>query len=239
MKVIVDKNIIEVNGIYSTQVQAEGYTREALRVDLAGDITREQLESMTNNIWELVDGEEIVGTCEGFNTLVKHEAVFAKVQTKQEEIDEAIAGAENTLAEITGGAVAVGDTDAAAQYRAAIESLIDDLDDSIALTVPVLYAEWNDVGEYEVGNRVRYNGVLYKCLQAHTAQATWTPNVVSSLWAKVLIEDYTTVPAWTQPDSTNPYMIGDKVTHNDKTWVSTVDNNVWEPGTAGVWEETV
>ena len=25
-------------------------------------------------------------------------------------------------------------------------------------------------------------------------------------------------------------MIGDKVTHNDKTWVSIVDNNVWEPG---------
>lgn len=37
------------------------------------------------------------------------------------------------------------------------------------------------------------------------------------------------------PDSTNPYMTGDKVTHNGSTWVSTCDNNVWEPGVYG-WE---
>ena len=39
-----------------------------------------------------------------------------------------------------------------------------------------------------------------------------------------------------QPDSTNPYAKGDKVTHNGKTWQSTTDNNVWEPGVYG-WEE--
>ena len=31
-------------------------------------------------------------------------------------------------------------------------------------------------------------------------------------------------------------MKGDKVTYNGKTWVSTVDNNVWAPETYG-WEE--
>ena len=41
------------------------------------------------------------------------------------------------------------------------------------------------------------------------------------------------IPEWEQPDSTNPYMMGDKVTHNEKTWESTVDNNVWEPGVYG------
>ena len=40
---------------------------------------------------------------------------------------------------------------------------------------------------------------------------------------------------WEQPESTNPYMKGDKVTHAGKTWVSTIDNNVWEPGVYG-WE---
>ena len=30
--------------------------------------------------------------------------------------------------------------------------------------------------------------------------------------------------------------IGDKVTHNGKTWVSDIDNNVWEPGLHG-WTE--
>ena len=45
-----------------------------------------------------------------------------------------------------------------------------------------------------------------------------------------------TVPEWEQPDSTNPYAKGDKVTHNGKTWISTADGNVWEPGVYG-WEE--
>ena len=31
-------------------------------------------------------------------------------------------------------------------------------------------------------------------------------------------------------------MTGDKVRHNEKVWVSTIDNNVWEPGVYG-WDE--
>lgn len=62
------------------------------------------------------------------------------------------------------------------------------------------------------------------------------PNVASSLFAKVLIPDENVIPAWEQPDSTNPYMIGDKVMHNNKYWISIMDANVWEPGVYG-WEE--
>ena len=46
----------------------------------------------------------------------------------------------------------------------------------------------------------------------------------------------TGIGEWKQPDSTNPYQKGDKVTHNGKTWESTADNNVWEPGVYG-WTE--
>jgi hypothetical protein len=56
------------------------------------------------------------------------------------------------------------------------------------------------------------------------------------LFAKLLIPDDDVIPAWEQPDSTNPYKIGDKVSHKDIIWVSIVDNNVWEPGVYG-WEE--
>ena len=45
-----------------------------------------------------------------------------------------------------------------------------------------------------------------------------------------------TIPEWVQPDSTNSYSKGDKVTHNGKTWVSDIDNNVWEPGVY-VWTD--
>lgn len=108
--------------------------------------------------------------------------------------------------------------------------------DETALSAIELYPIWNESATYSVGDRVRYNDVLYKCLQAHTAQSTWTPTDAPSLWTKVLIPTPSVIPEWEQPESTNPYMKGDKVKHNGKTWESTVDNNVWEPGVYG-WSE--
>lgn len=108
--------------------------------------------------------------------------------------------------------------------------------DEAALTGKDLYPLWNETAIYKKDQRVRFNNVLYKCLQSHTAQATWTPTDAPSLWAKVLIPDPEVIPEWEQPESTNPYMKGDKVKHKGKTWVSTVDNNVWEPGVYG-WTE--
>ena len=124
----------------------------------------------------------------------------------------------------------------AIRMREIIELAVTSLTDEIALEVVTLFPEWKEDIAYEADVRVKYNGVLYRCLTTHTSQATWTPDVSPSLFTKVLIPDENTIPAWEQPDSTNSYMTGDKVTHNNKTWVSTVDNNVWEPGAYG-WEE--
>ena len=41
-----------------------------------------------------------------------------------------------------------------------------------------------------------YEGILYKCLQAHIPQAAWTPTAAPSLWAKVLIPDANVIPEW-------------------------------------------
>lgn len=112
--------------------------------------------------------------------------------------------------------------------------------DAQALEVPELYDEYEANGTYERGDRKRYNGVLYKCLNDHTAQTGWTPENAPSLWVKVLIPDPEQIPEWEQPESTNGYGKGDKVTHAGKTWESLVDGNVWEPGatgTEGVWKE--
>lgn len=108
--------------------------------------------------------------------------------------------------------------------------------DEQAVEASAAYPEWKEDCEYAVGNRVMYGDVLYKVLTAHTSQETWTPDVSASLFAKVLIPDIDIIPAWEQPDSTNAYMTGDKVTHNGKTWISEIDNNVWEPGAYG-WTE--
>lgn len=127
-------------------------------------------------------------------------------------------------------------TELAYKLRPYIELAAQSLDDTDALEAVQLYPTWKSGVAYEVDIRVQYNGILYRVLQAHTSQETWTPDVAHSLFAKVLIPDPTVIPAWEQPDSTNPYMKGDKVTHIGKTWVSSIDNNVWEPGVYG-WEE--
>jgi chitodextrinase len=126
------------------------------------------------------------------------------------------------------------------ETQAFIDSLIklrDSLNDEIALTAVEVYPQWRANGEeYKVGQRVQYNGTLYKVLQNHNSQETWAPDVAYSLFAKVLIPDANVIPEWEQPESTNPYMKGDKVTYNGKTYVSTIDNNSWAPDVYG-WEE--
>ena len=111
----------------------------------------------------------------------------------------------------------------------AMKAMRSTADDQTAANAAELYPVWNETKVYAVGDRVRYDSVLYKCLQAHTAQTTWTPTDAPSLWAKVLIPDPEVIPEWEQPDSTNPYMKGDKVTYKGKIYESLIDNNVWSP----------
>ena len=125
----------------------------------------------------------------------------------------------------------------ALKIRALIEKAAVSLSDADALDGVMLFEKWSgDSKQYTDGQRLQYEGILYTVLQAHTSQPTWTPADAPSLFAKVLITDPAVVPEWEQPDSTNPYQVGDKVTHNGKTWVCNTPNNVWEPGVYG-WDE--
>lgn len=98
-----------------------------------------------------------------------------------------------------------------------------------------LFEEWQTDMNYRVGNLRAYAGQLYKCIQAHASQAGWEPNAAVSLWVKAAnpAEEW---PEWSQPiGAADAYQSGDKVSHNGNRWVSTEDNNVWEPGVYG-WE---
>ena len=108
--------------------------------------------------------------------------------------------------------------------------------DEQALKASALYPKWKVGTDYQKDERVLYNDILYNTLTDHTSQTDWTPDAAPSLFAKVLIPDKNVIPEWEQPESTNPYGKGDKVTNNVKTCRSTIDGNVWEPGVYG-WEE--
>lgn len=43
-------------------------------------------------------------------------------------------------------------------------------------------SDWDPVGTYAAGDRVRYHGRVYVCLQGHSSNPTWAPDVAHSLW---------------------------------------------------------
>ena len=122
----------------------------------------------------------------------------------------------------------------ALRYRRTIEAAAALQSDEAALDNIYLYPSWKEKLSLKVGERYRYNGVLYKCVQAHTTQEDWTPDKTPALFTKVSLDEW---PAWVQPTGAqDAYAKGDKVSHNDKHWVSDYNANTWEPGVFG-WSE--
>ena len=125
--------------------------------------------------------------------------------------------------------------------RAMIEKSATSLPDEDALEAVELFPAWaagKTTGiNYAVGDRVRYEGKLYKCVQAHTSQIGWEPDKTPALWTEVA--EPGEIPVWRQPTGAqDAYQTGDKVWYPEKdttVYVSTMDNNVWEPGVYG-WE---
>lgn len=124
----------------------------------------------------------------------------------------------------------------AIEFRKKIEQASAWTNDADALEMIELFPAWRFPKGYILGERIRYNELLYKCVQEHTSQADWTPDITPALWVRVSVEEY---PEWIQPQgSADAYMLGDKVTHFEKRWISDYDNNVWEPSVFG-WHEVV
>ena len=99
-----------------------------------------------------------------------------------------------------------------------------------------MFSPWENSVGYTAGQLRSYKSKLYKCLQAHTSQADWTPDAAASLWVSVS-DPAETWPDWSQPvGAHDAYAMGDKVSHNGKHWTSTADANVWTPGVYG-WRE--
>jgi len=127
--------------------------------------------------------------------------------------------------------------DRARQIRPLIEKAAASLPDEDALEAVELFPSWESGIDYTAQIRVRFGGKLYRCEQSHTSQAGWEPPSTPALWTEVA--EPGTIPVWRQPTGAqDAYMAGDKVHYPDAdgaVYVSTVDNNTWEPGVYG-WE---
>lgn len=104
-----------------------------------------------------------------------------------------------------------------------------ELSDEDALDVAALFPTWaSKIGsQVSVGERLWYDGKLYKVVQAHTASSEWVPDHNPALYTEVSIVEW---PAWVQPTGAqDAYMQGDKVTFEGQHYVSLINANTWSP----------
>ena len=126
----------------------------------------------------------------------------------------------------------------ARRLRGEIEKASVSLPDEDALAAVELFPQWAVDAAYTLGQRIRYDGKLYRCVQAHTSQTGWEPPNVPALWTEVAKPGE--IPVWKQPTGAqDAYMTGDKVHFPDKAgpvYVSVMDYNTYAPDVYG-WEE--
>lgn len=70
----------------------------------------------------------------------------------------------------------------ARKLRAALLTVAQAADDGSAITIKTFYPAWAADVAYAVGYKVRRDGKLWRCLQAHTSQTGWEPENAASLW---------------------------------------------------------
>ena len=104
---------------------------------------------------------------------------------------------------------------------------------SDALDNAGMFGLWADrvSTDVKVGEYLRYKDGLYRVKQAHKIQAHYPPSTATaSLYSRV------TMPGEILDWTPGSWAKGTKVRHKGKLWVSGVENNTWEPGSPGVYD---
>ena len=73
----------------------------------------------------------------------------------------------------------------AQEIRTSIDNVTGTMADDDAAKNPMLFLPWEADTKYAAGYRRRYDGKVYKCLQAHTSQVGWEPLSVPALWVVI------------------------------------------------------
>lgn len=96
--------------------------------------------------------------------------------------------AENAKATVTALAGEPVTYARAVKLRPIIELAAVSLSDSEAASVPELITAWAYPVACAEGDRKSYGDKVYKCRQAHTSQADWTPDKTPALWAVIDVD---------------------------------------------------
>lgn len=113
------------------------------------------------------------------------------------------------------------------------------IDDNTALQHKGLFEVWRAGAECAVGSMRQHGEKLYKCLQAHTSQDNWTPDVTPALWVEIAApNEYREIKDNMLP--TEAFALGEIGWYQskDNLWKSLIDANNYTPESypAG-WEQ--
>lgn len=124
---------------------------------------------------------------------------------------------------------------AAEQFRKAVQMFVATLDDEKAIEVAMIFDPWVVGKTYAIGDRFTYgsNGVgdpqLYTVNIAHTSQADWPPDMETSLYTAIGLNE-SGYPVWSRPTGAHDaYNTGDVVDYNGALYESLIDGNVYSP----------
>ena len=204
------------------------------------EMTEERIQELLDEGYIEINEEDyqlLIGNTDGkvhIRKEVDGEVVYEEeppyVPTQDELDEQEAAAAKNELQALAVNAMMMSLAgDDLVETKNTYQTKLRSVSDGAALKMLKVFPHWSgNSKEYVKDDKVLYNDVLYKVLQNHTSQEGWTPTSAPSLFAKVLTSEGEILD-WEQPDSTNPYMKGDKVKFNGKIYESVIDNNVWSP----------
>ena len=94
------------------------------------------------------------------------------------------------------------------------------LTDEVALEYIALYPDWEIGKDLLVGDRIEHEGKLYKVVQAHTTQESWTPDLTPSLFEPIDIVNEGTL--------TNPIIAAAGMCYfKDKYYLDETDGKIY------------
>ena len=105
---------------------------------------------------------------------------------------------------------------------------VDELSEEELLEMVDLYSQYEIGYSYLVGDIFKYEGKLYKVIQAHVSQEDWLPSELAALYLNMMPENV--IPEWIPPTgSHDAYNKGDKVIFEGEVYESIIDSNTWLP----------
>ena len=198
MQVKINDHVYDMRSSFGATEMLHGYERDVITFMIDGDYSSVSVDFIDGATFTIVDDtgteyEYDTHTVAGPITDNRDGTVVVKMgkanTAEQDALDKA-AAAEAEIVTIVGAPV----TDVA-MVRAVMEAGAAILTDGEAAKIPSLSKKWV-VGEVvNVDDRRYYEPTqrLYKCIQAHTTQADWTPDQTPALWAVVDVDHAGTV----------------------------------------------